>query len=616
MADPVTFDLIRDDVAFSRTAVNQPDIFTDLVSFQNQVAGTGLGRLPVSYTGADAYANAEQGVVETIYFYADGSIQIFFQDGAGLFAASAGGFANEASITISIAYSDGRSLSKSFYQMRGLTGFGDSFHWTPSNSADVREIYNFATSQPQTGTLSFERVAVLHQAAGGAASGPTGAGIGAARKVAPTVHQARAGAVSGAAAATLHDANTRLVVKRTGATGASSGTAAGLGQITRTKPGGAGTVSGGTGAVASAAVKIRRATAGGVSGSAAAIASAARKLTPSTKATAAGTASGASGAQAHPFKRVPTAPLGPRNIRLLEVTQTLAVLQWDPPPGDGSSDLQPVTGYDIQFFGQPWASTGRGADTVYRLSSIGTTTIQAGTFYRVRVRAINATGAGTPSEPFAFESGAVLEASAPKFVQAVGISRSAVRVSWSEPEDLGGGRIEAYEVETILPGEVTGRWERTAGPELSSTVRGLAEGRRYRFRVRAVNQAGAGAAIASSVEAVARDPVQAPSGTGRRIPLLPEPARQSLIVRLQDVDCRLTVWWQPWDEGWYGSLEIPVNTPAVQARRLAANAGLLDRIVTPLTVNIVCRPLDSADDRLEPGRNAWAEPSHGLFVEG
>ena len=616
MADPVTFNIVRDDVAFSRTAVNQPDIFTDLVSFQNQVAGTGLGRLPVSYTGADAYASAEQGVLETIYFYADGSIQIFFQDGAGLFAASAGGFANEALITLSIAYTDGRSLSKSFYQMSGLTSFGDSFHWTPTNSADVREIYNFATSEPQTGTLSFERVAVLHQAAGGAASGPTGAGIGAAGKVAPAIHQARASAASGATGAGVHEANTRLVVKRSGATAASGASAASLGQITKAKPASAGTASGATAAIVSAAVKLRRATAGAAAGPASAILSAARKLTPSTKAIAAGTASAAAAAQAHPFKRTPTEPLSPRNLRLVDVTQTTAVLAWDAPTGDGSSDLQPVTGYDVQFLGQPWASTGRGADTIYRLTSIGTTTIQAGTFYRVRVRAVNSVGNGDPSAPLAFESGAVLAASEPKFVQAVGLSRSSVRVSWSPPDDLGGGRISAYEIETILPGEASGRWERTAGPELSGTVRGLAEGRRYRFRVRAVNQAGPGAAIASSVTAVARDPVRAPAGSGRRIPLLPEPARQSLIVRLQDIDCRLTVWWQPWDEGWYGSLEVPVNAPVVQARRLAANAGLLDRVVSPLTLNVVCRPLDSSDDRLEPGRNAWAEPSHGLFVEG
>ena len=147
-------------------------------------------------------------------------------------------------------------------------------------------------------------------------------------------------------------------------------------------------------------------------------------------------------------------------------------------------------------------------------------------------------------------------------------------------------------------------FENTDDAETSWRVRGLAFGHRYGFRVRSVNVVGAGQAS----EMVFGIPIRMITGpsipAGQRIPLI-DTDRQSLILRLADQDCRIRVWWQPSDRSWWGSIEVPANTPAVQSRRLALNAGLLDRITDVLPGNIVMRELGNAD--LEPGRNAWVK---------
>ena len=65
--------------------------------------------------------------------------------------------------------------------------------------------------------------------------------------------------------------------------------------------------------------------------------------------------------------------------------------------------------------------------------------------------------------------------------------------------------------------------------------------------------------------------------------------------------------------GWWGSLEVPTNTMAVQSRRLVLNSGLLDRIADVLPGNIVMREL--GNEGLEPERDAFARPTHGIYWE-
>ena len=611
----VTFNLARNDVAFARAVINQPEIFTDFTSWQNQTSGVGLGRLLVEWAGVDAYRNTEEGVIETFYLYGNDTIQIFFQDGAELFTAANGGLGHELLFTVHIEYTSGtaRSITKSFYGMTGHTQQGDSFLISPSNSADVRALFDFCNAgEPQVATLKFERASVFHPLAGESVSGGSSPGIRAASKIAPTVHPARATAASGGTIADASDGETELILKLTRANVPSEGTGLGLQDATKIKRFGGGTPSSGGSTGVQSSLKVRP-----VAGSASSDGTGLghnqiRKLTPQTIPARADAPAGNTAVNARPFKRVPTEPLAPANFTVLEVGQTFAVIEWDEPPGDGNSDLLPIDGYDVQFFGGSWVDAG--TTRVYRFTTIGDISIAAGNRYQIRARARNAVGNGDASIPFSFESGAVNLPSAPRFLAVDPASAFAVSMDWQPPLDLGGGQIDHYETSVTHPSGLTESYITTGSDSLSARVAGLAEGERYGLRVRAVNQAGAGPS-SELVFATPRPPVSVPLTIGQRVPLLPDELRQSMILRLESVDCRLSIWWQPWDNAWYGRLEAPTNTPVVSGRRLAVNSGLLDRVISPLAGNLVVRALDTSDDRIEPGRNAWSQPSHGIFYE-
>ena len=173
--------------------------------------------------------------------------------------------------------------------------------------------------------------------------------------------------------------------------------------------------------------------------------------------------------------------------------------------------------------------------------------------------------------------------------------------------------MRKYQVWVISEDGSVEPFEDTEGAETEWTVRGLAFGHRYGFRIRAVNESGPGIGSEIIYETPARltaRPLVALRGS--IIPLI-DADRQSLIVRLNDIECRIRIWWQPSDSSWWGSLEVPVNTPAVLSRRLAVNTGLLDRIDDVLPGNIVMRSLGG--EVFEPRRDAWSRPTHALMWE-
>lgn len=64
-------------------------------------------------------------------------------------------------------------------------------------------------------------------------------------------------------------------------------------------------------------------------------------------------------------------------------------------------------------------------------------------------------------------------------------------LEWKPPADDGGMPVDHYEVEKM--DEATGRWVPagvTSGPETQLEVTGLTPGRKYKFRVKAVNKQG------------------------------------------------------------------------------------------------------------------------------
>ena len=203
--------------------------------------------------------------------------------------------------------------------------------------------------------------------------------------------------------------------------------------------------------------------------------------------------------------------------------------------------------------------------------------------------------------------------SAPRFPQAVSTNPTSVDVLWQPPLADGGQPITAYEVGIHDPVTEETEWQPTPDATLGYRVAGLVDGKQYAFSVRAVNTDGTGPA--SSRVTAAPDQIGTLTFTrGNRLDLL-DMDRQSLILRLPAVDVRVTVWWQPFDEHWYGSLEVPVGTRVVSGRRLVVGSGLVDRLSDVLDGNIVCRALAEEYQNADPDRAAWREETHGLFWE-
>ncbi len=129
-----------------------------------------------------------------------------------------------------------------------------------------------------------------------------------------------------------------------------------------------------------------------------------------------------------------------------------------------------------------------------------------GTTVRVRVRAVNAVGAG----PMSALSNAVTPATltgAPRIGRAAaGLATDRVASAtarWSPPASTGGAALTGYRVTAIRS---TGARTTVAVPVTARTrtVTGLVRNGRYRFQVVAVNRVGAGPASALSNEVVAR----------------------------------------------------------------------------------------------------------------
>ena len=300
----------------------------------------------------------------------------------------------------------------------------------------------------------------------------------------------------------------------------------------------------------------------------------------------------------------PRAPNPPRNVTLEDIGQTFAFVSWDVPSDDGGSD---ITGYDVRVGTGAWTDTGTSARE-YRIGSLS-----PGTNYIIIVRAKNATGNSAASVALSITTAEVVVPTVPRHFRAEPTGETGIDLHWDAPQSDGGGALTEYEICVIDEDGTAQPFEPTDDAGTTWRVRGLAIGHRYGFRVRAVNAAGRG----PQSPLVYQIPIRTPARVvpeGQRLPLL-DVDRQSLIVRLNDIDCRVRVWWQPWDEAWYASIEVPTNTRISEGRRLAVDAGILDRIPSDLGGNVVCRPIGSTDVTLDPKRDAWRVPSHGLVWE-
>lgn len=89
------------------------------------------------------------------------------------------------------------------------------------------------------------------------------------------------------------------------------------------------------------------------------------------------------------------------------------------------------------------------------------------------------------------------------------------KLSWRPPADDGGQPIERYVVEKM--DEATGRWVpagETDGPETNLEVDGLVPGKKYKFRVRAVNKQGKSEPLTTAQAIEAKNPFEEPGKAG------------------------------------------------------------------------------------------------------
>ena len=161
-----------------------------------------------------------------------------------------------------------------------------------------------------------------------------------------------------------------------------------------------------------------------------------------------------------------------------------------------------MTSYRVQWRSGNERYDGRTRQSTVTGATAGTITdLTVGTTYTVRVTAYNATGEG----PVSAEASGVAAATVP--AQPTILTASAgdggVTLSWTAGRD-GGAAVTGWEVRHKAGSGEYGAW--TAIPDSGAgtrrhTVTGLANGTVYRFEVRAVNGAGAGAASAESAAA-------------------------------------------------------------------------------------------------------------------
>ena len=172
------------------------------------------------------------------------------------------------------------------------------------------------------------------------------------------------------------------------------------------------------------------------------------------------------------------------------------MLSWVQPSGGAE-----VTDYEYELdLSGTWISTGSTA-TDYTVRNLTN-----GQSYTFRVRAANSAGQSAASSASASVTPATVPG-APTGLSAT-VSDQRVDLIWTAPTSNGGQSITDYEYEQ----DGSGTWISTGSTATSYMVHNLTNGQPYRFRVRALNSVGAGAASAASPNITPATEPDAPTG--------------------------------------------------------------------------------------------------------
>ena len=176
---------------------------------------------------------------------------------------------------------------------------------------------------------------------------------------------------------------------------------------------------------------------------------------------------------------------GPPESLAATATQTSITLSWQAPTENGGAD---VTGYQVEWSsdGVDWTELAANTPELsYQHSNLS-----VGTEYRYRVAALNSAGAGAWAELTQPTDPAVAP-DAPESLSATA-TQTSVTLSWRAPSGNGGADVTGYQVEWSSDSV---DWSELAAntTELSYEHSSLSVGTEYRYRVAALNSAGAGA---------------------------------------------------------------------------------------------------------------------------
>ena len=180
-------------------------------------------------------------------------------------------------------------------------------------------------------------------------------------------------------------------------------------------------------------------------------------------------------------------------------TQTSITVSWQAPSEDGGAE---VTGYTVEWSadGVDWSELeAHTPERSYEHSSLS-----VGAEYHYRVAALNGAGAGAWAELTQPTDPAVAP-DAPEGLSATA-TQTSITLSWEAPSENGGAEVTGYQVEWSADGVDWSELEANT-PELTYEHSSLSVGAEYRYRVAALNSAGAGA---SAELTQATDPAVAP----------------------------------------------------------------------------------------------------------
>uniref|UniRef100_A0A1A9V0P1 Twitchin n=1 Tax=Glossina austeni TaxID=7395 RepID=A0A1A9V0P1_GLOAU len=196
----------------------------------------------------------------------------------------------------------------------------------------------------------------------------------------------------------------------------------------------------------------------------------------------------------------PTKPTGP--LSASDVTAESVHLKWDKPEDDGG---EPIECYVVERMDM---ETGRWVAVLTTKSpEANVTGLTEGKEYLFRVKAVNSEG---ESEPLVTDIPITAKnpydpSDAPGKPQIVDWSSNHAVLKWRAPECNGGAPITSYIIEMTLS---SGKWQKvleTNSADCSAQVNDLIEGKKYQFRVKAVNKAGKSKPSEPSDQIVAKD---------------------------------------------------------------------------------------------------------------